>query len=197
MSCTLSDVITYVPSEQNNGEKESPQDYLNQLLNLISRLRGGASRYVPMLMAKVSENLHHLTNPLTNLPHTLDAFIQESPRAGASPQETTDLQRARLPPQGVHMPSPAQSNSFSSRLPPYTDGVQTPRIQHAQERLMFDSYSPSATSHTESALTPSVYGTPGTPQSQFAPQALHTQQIHPRSIPFQLPPLKQENTWRG
>lgn len=174
MSCTLSDVITYVPNEQSTGEKELPQDYLNQLLNLISRLRGGASRYVPMLMNKVSENLHHLTNPMTNLPHTLDAFLQDSPTAKASCQEMADAQpRAKIPPQRIQIPSPAQSTSFTGRPTSYGERVHTPQMQHTQDRLMFESYSPSAASHTEPALTPPVYGTPGTPQSQLAPHAHH------------------------
>jgi len=35
----------------------SPQEYLNQLLVLISTLRGGELRYLPLVMAKIRDTL--------------------------------------------------------------------------------------------------------------------------------------------
>jgi hypothetical protein len=60
IACTLTDVIACVPL--NTAIFGTiPADYLNQFLFLISRLRGGASRFVPLLLAKISENIPSLT----------------------------------------------------------------------------------------------------------------------------------------
>jgi len=54
VACTLTDVMSCVPYEQHTFEY-GPRDYLNQLMNLISSLRGGQQRYMPLLLAKVNE----------------------------------------------------------------------------------------------------------------------------------------------
>jgi hypothetical protein len=46
--------MSCVPYEQHTFEY-GPRDYLNQLMNLISSLRGGQQRYMPLLLAKVNE----------------------------------------------------------------------------------------------------------------------------------------------
>lgn len=198
MSCTLSDVITYVPFEPANGDTQTPQDYLNQLLNLISRLRGGASRYVPLLMAKVGENLPNMSNPLAHMPHTLDAFVEGSASTGSSPQEMIKQQPNMRHPsqQQAHVSSSAQSSPFPGlhRQHSYSDSVQTPQAQHTpqQERLMFESYSPSGKSHSEPGMTPPLYGTP---QQQYAHHPSNQHPL-PRSIPLGPPDMKQE-VWDG
>ncbi len=60
IACTLTDVIACVPLDTAIFGT-IPADYLNQFLYLISRLRGGASRFVPLLLAKISENIPSLT----------------------------------------------------------------------------------------------------------------------------------------
>ncbi|KAK5088272.1 hypothetical protein LTR05_002489 [Lithohypha guttulata] len=197
MSCTLSDVIAYVPIEQTINEAQQPQNCLNHLLNLISRLRGGASRYVPMLMAKVSENLHHLSNPLAHLPQTLDAFMQDSPSTQSSPQDTDNRSRLKAPPQHIQIPSPAQSTSLSGRPTSHTDGVSTPQSQQNQERLMFETYSPSIANHNDATMTPPIYGMPETPQSQFAPSFAINQHALPRSVPPNTKSVDREVIWHG
>ncbi|KIW92736.1 uncharacterized protein Z519_06584 [Cladophialophora bantiana CBS 173.52] len=68
IACTLTDVISCVPlepSEISNPSNETAFEYLSKLLTLISQLRGGASRYFPLLLVKVSETLPN------SLPHRL------------------------------------------------------------------------------------------------------------------------------
>ena len=55
VACTLIDVMSCVPPSASSPP--TPQDSLNQLLALISSLRGGESRYLPLVMAKIRDTL--------------------------------------------------------------------------------------------------------------------------------------------
>ncbi|MCJ1376176.1 hypothetical protein MMC20_007416 [Loxospora ochrophaea] len=70
VSCTLADVMSCVPIESTTFSV-GPQDYLNRFLHLISTLRGGESRYVPLLVAKIN----------TTLPAIASSFSQPLPVA--------------------------------------------------------------------------------------------------------------------
>lgn len=196
ISCTLSDVVTYVPCDEAKDDTGKPHDCLNQLLNLISRLRGGASRYVPLLMSKVQENLPNMSNPLTHMPHTLDAYVEGSKSAKLSPREVVDQQAAvrQDPPTHLQMPSPAHSSPFPGlpRQRSFNDSVSSPQTQHTpqQERLMFEAISPSITSHTHSepGRTPPIYGAPH--QQYSLHPTSHPSQ--PRSAPSSAHATKQE-----
>ncbi|KAL6152352.1 hypothetical protein ACJQWK_04874 [Exserohilum turcicum] len=53
-----------------------PRDYVSRFLTLISTLRGGQSRYLPLLLAKLSEVLPNLPLPRSlNLPQTVPASM--------------------------------------------------------------------------------------------------------------------------
>ena len=124
VACTLTDVIACVPLDPLTSSHEQPTEYLNQFLNLISRLRGGASRYLPLLLAKVSDNLPSMTAPIHHMPLSM---IKQG-YAGASDGIPTPMM-------------PSDRSSFSSF------GLQAPTsyAQSGHDRaLMFDSYSPSA-----------------------------------------------------
>ncbi|KAL8765479.1 MAG: hypothetical protein Q9209_007450 [Squamulea sp. 1 TL-2023] len=56
VACTLIDVMSCVPIESQTFSV-GPQDYLNHLVHLISTLQGGKSRYLPLLIAKISDTL--------------------------------------------------------------------------------------------------------------------------------------------
>ncbi|KAL2357059.1 hypothetical protein BJ546DRAFT_427073 [Cryomyces antarcticus] len=56
VACTLTDVMSCVPIEQHAFEY-GPRDYLNQFLSLISTLRGGQQRYLPLLVAKINDTI--------------------------------------------------------------------------------------------------------------------------------------------
>lgn len=202
MSCTLSDVITYVPFEANNGDTQSPHDCLNQLLNLISRLRGGASRYVPLLMAKVAESMPNMSNPLTHMPHTLDAFLDSSGSTSSSPQDMMKQQISLRPPQQSttqqSIPTPAGPSPMMghSRSSPFGEGIQQQVQTPQHERLMFETYSPSLSGQGDSPLTPPIYGMAGTPQHLFSPPNSQIPHSQPRSIPMSAPEMRQE-VWDG
>ena len=69
ITCTLIDVMSCVPVQLRSFEL-GPQDYLNQLLTLISTLRGGETRYLPLVRAKISETLPSVV-PAVNQPLTI------------------------------------------------------------------------------------------------------------------------------
>lgn len=56
VACTLIDVMTCVPLEP-GGFELGPRDYLNHFLHLMGNLRGGNTRYLPLLLSKVNEAL--------------------------------------------------------------------------------------------------------------------------------------------
>ncbi|KAL8946317.1 MAG: hypothetical protein Q9222_007265 [Ikaeria aurantiellina] len=56
VACTLIDVMSCVPHESQDFGM-GPQDYLNHLVRLISTLRGGKSRYLPLLVTKIRDTL--------------------------------------------------------------------------------------------------------------------------------------------
>ena len=62
--------MSCVPYEQ-TGFAYGPRDYLNQMMSLISTLRGGQQRYMPLLLAKISESMPSLTIPAYALPAPL------------------------------------------------------------------------------------------------------------------------------
>ncbi|KAK5171705.1 uncharacterized protein LTR77_003341 [Saxophila tyrrhenica] len=57
ISCTLADVISYVPYEQQFFDSYGPREYLHQLMSLISTLRGGQERYMPLLLSKINDTM--------------------------------------------------------------------------------------------------------------------------------------------
>lgn len=63
VACTLIDVIACVPLSPTSYEM-GPRDYLNRFVALISSLRGGQSRYLPLLQNKIAEVLPSYQLPL-------------------------------------------------------------------------------------------------------------------------------------
>jgi hypothetical protein len=56
VACTLTDVMSVIPHDQYTFEF-GPSDYLHQLKTLISTLRGGQQRYLPLLMQKINDTM--------------------------------------------------------------------------------------------------------------------------------------------
>lgn len=56
VACTLIDVMSCVPIDSREFEL-GPLDYLTQLINLLSTLRGGETRYMPLMVIKIQETL--------------------------------------------------------------------------------------------------------------------------------------------
>lgn len=143
IACTLTDVIACVPLDNGHSSSvESPSDCLNQLLNLISRLRGGASRYQPLLVAKVSENLPSLT-AYHDLPSTQRLqFPSVAHNRNGTPSPLPHLAPAA---------QQIQTHNVFGPTSPFND-------QH--RGLMFDTYSPSLSHGSEIAMTPMTPGAP-------------------------------------
>ena len=93
MTCTLIDVMSCVPIEVRSFEV-GPQEYLSRLLTLISTLRGGESRYLPLVRTKISETLPSVastvTQPLTLLvPSHYAKDLKEEPNPSSSGSSPT------------------------------------------------------------------------------------------------------------
>jgi len=65
VACTLTDVMAYVPMEESTSET-GPRDYLQRFVDLISSLRGGQSRHLPLLLSKINEVLPHHAHGFTH-----------------------------------------------------------------------------------------------------------------------------------
>lgn len=70
VACSLTDVLSLLPTPS-DPFVVGPRDYLNQFLSLLSSLRNGDHRFLPLLLQKVHEVLPRLVNPmLQTVPET-------------------------------------------------------------------------------------------------------------------------------
>jgi hypothetical protein len=86
----LIDVIAYTPpsvAEPPMPELE-PEEYLTYILSLVSKLRGGEDRFLPLLQDKIHQILPNFSNPLT-WSLRLASFLENpaSPSEKLSPNE--------------------------------------------------------------------------------------------------------------
>ncbi|KAK9431381.1 hypothetical protein V1505DRAFT_308859 [Lipomyces doorenjongii] len=67
VACTLTDVLSCIPSIESKPSsfELGPEDYLNYFFSLIYRLRGGKSRFLPLLLRIVNQTLPSLIAPIT------------------------------------------------------------------------------------------------------------------------------------
>lgn len=139
IACTLTDVIFCVPLDPAaSPANELPSNYLNQFLKLISQLRGGTSRYFPLLLAKVSENLPSIAPP----PDLTQMSIKQG-YAGASDDIPTPT-----PPSGVQFITSVGMGSF---------GMATPQPAHNnQHSSMFDTFDPNTQGDGAETTTPQM-----------------------------------------
>lgn len=83
VACTLIDVMSCVPLESRKFEP-GPQEYLNSLLTLISTLRGGESRFLPLVVAKVRDTLPAIGSQLPQ--HLVEKYDGSAPH-GKRPEQ--------------------------------------------------------------------------------------------------------------
>ncbi|KAJ4355030.1 hypothetical protein N0V95_003301 [Ascochyta clinopodiicola] len=72
IACAVADVLPFVSVSTSQMEL-SPVDYLTQVVALLTKLPGGATKFVPLLLAKINELQPELINTLcaaTQLPLT-------------------------------------------------------------------------------------------------------------------------------
>lgn len=68
-----------------------PQDYLNHFLTLISTLRGGQARYLPLLLAKVKDVMATMAGPiipLLTIDETQDGVVEKKYDGSTSSRST-------------------------------------------------------------------------------------------------------------
>ncbi|EAT92144.2 hypothetical protein SNOG_00649 [Parastagonospora nodorum SN15] len=122
IACCLADVVA-VTSFSPDAFALGPRDYVSRFLTLISTLRGGHSRYLPLLLAKLSEVLPNLPLPRSlNLPQTLPASTISMSGTGTVPSNITDDYSAMPATSSPSYPSSelirrlaAQTGTFESR----------------------------------------------------------------------------------
>ena len=131
MACTLTDVIACVPFEESEVDLV-PTDCLNQLLNLIAQLRGGGSRFLPLLLAKVSENLPLMAPKPTPLPQ----FHMKQESSAASPAGSSHS----APPM---RPSPTSPAAMGALTPSFSDPMPSgPNPRGSSEALSLSPWTP-------------------------------------------------------
>lgn len=105
VACCLTDVMAVIPHEQYTFEF-GPRDYLNQLMSLISTLRGGHQRYLPLLMQKINDTVPNLPG------YAISATVPPSMRSEETYDGSTSLSSA---------PNSGDSTPFGS---PLSSGAQ-------------------------------------------------------------------------
>jgi hypothetical protein len=108
----LTDVIACVPLEDTEFDTV-PSEYLNQLLNLIAQLRGGGSRFLPLLLAKVSENLPFAVPPSAPLTHIQVKRKSNRTSPAESPRSAPLTRQSPLSP----LPMGALTPTFTDPMP--------------------------------------------------------------------------------
>lgn len=63
VACSLTDVLSLLPSNPDPFTL-GPRDYLHQFVTLLSALRNGDTRFLPLLLSKVHDVLPSLVNPM-------------------------------------------------------------------------------------------------------------------------------------
>lgn len=77
ITCTLTDVLSNQPSRR-IPFKVGPREQLHQVLNVLSVLRSGDHRFLPLLLGKVHDFIPTLANPMLQ-------FAPEQPNLGLPP----------------------------------------------------------------------------------------------------------------
>jgi hypothetical protein len=71
IACSLTDVLALYPASR-DPFSPGPREQLNPLLNIVTVLRNGDYRFVPLLISKLNETLPKLASPmLQNVPETV------------------------------------------------------------------------------------------------------------------------------
>jgi Fungal specific transcription factor domain len=142
VACTVTDVIACVPLDGSIFEV-GPSEYLNQFLNLISSLRGGGSRFLPLLLAKISENLPSMAGPISKVPVPIK---KEDAEESASPSSTRSVPLLRPSPLVMPTASISDPNLVFSSISPGGLDTSTPLgtpilaapVSRSVTRLQFD-----------------------------------------------------------
>lgn len=167
-----------------------PRDYVSRFLTLFSALRGGQTRYLPLLLAKVSEVLPSLPLPRSlNLPPNMTASsLGSAPGAlgTVSSNVNEDLSLATVT-------SPSYPSTELIRQLAAQTGAQLPfnTSQHTllqapssrvEDLSLYDTSAAHST-HSSGSAPPSQSGTPGPYESAIHPRSQLSSQTHSHPPP--------------
>lgn len=184
IACCLADVVA-VTSFSPDAFALGPRDYVSRFLTLISTLRGGQSRYLPLLLAKLSEVLPNLPLPRSlNLPQTLPASsigmsgtipsniaddFSAMPAATSPAYPSSELIRRLAAQTGAQLPFNTSQQSM----------VQAP-TSHVDDLSLYDTSH--STTHSSGSAPRSTSTTPG-PYESALPQR-NSQLLAHGSVPL-------------
>ncbi|KAF1934071.1 C6 zinc finger domain-containing protein [Didymella exigua CBS 183.55] len=164
IACCLTDVVACT-SFSPDAFALGPRDYVSRFLTLIQTLRGGQSRYLPLLLAKLQEVLPNLPLPRSlNLPQTLPTSsiglsggmvpsnagdeYSALPSVISPPYPSTELIRRLATQSGAQLP-------FSTSQQPMVPAPSS----HIEDMSIYDSTH--STSHSSGSAPRSNSATPG------------------------------------
>ena len=167
IACCLTDVVACIPFSPDTFAL-GPRDYVSRFLTLFSALRGGQTRYLPLLLAKVSDVLPNLPLPRSlNLPQNIPTSTIGLPGGalGTVPSNVHD-DLSSLP----AVSSPAYPSTELIRQLAAQTGAQLPfntsqqSLIHApssrvEDLSLYDSAH--STTHSTGSAPPSQSATPG------------------------------------
>ncbi|KAF2477284.1 uncharacterized protein BDR25DRAFT_45191 [Lindgomyces ingoldianus] len=198
IACCLTDVVACIPFSPDTFAL-GPRDYVSQFLTLFSTLRGGHTRYLPLLLSKVSDVLPNLPLPRSlNIPQALPpSTITLSPGGLATVPSNVNEDLPGMPP----VSSPSYPSTELIRQLAAQTGAQLPinaqhsLLQAASSRVedlsLYDSSAPHSATHSSGSAPASQSATPGPyepspsqTRAQIPPQAhshsgVQVQSSHP------------------
>ncbi|KAF1958550.1 hypothetical protein CC80DRAFT_14427 [Byssothecium circinans] len=185
IACCLTDVVACIPFSP-DAFALGPRDYVSRFLTLFSALHGGQTRYLQLLVAKVTEVLPNLPLPRSlNVSQSPATAIGLAPGALGSVSSHIGDDLSSLP--TVTSPS-YPSNDLIRQLAAQT-GAQLPfntsqppsLLQAASSRVedlsLYDASGAHST-HSSGSAPPSQAGTPGPYCSSGQPRAQLPTQAH-------------------
>lgn len=95
IACALADVMAIVPMDSNTSES-GPRDYLREMISLLSRLRGGQQRFLPLLLSKVNETIPDMTHSVT--PNMSSMSLVDERREVQYPSSRSNSSQSTTPP---------------------------------------------------------------------------------------------------
>lgn len=188
IACCLTDVVACIPFSPDTFAL-GPRDYVSRFLTLFSALHGGQTRYLQLLVAKVSEVLPNLPLPRSlNIP-PLGAGLGLTPNSlGSVPSNISDELSSM-----ATVTSPSYPSTELIRQLAAQTGAQLPfnTSQHAllqapasrvEDLSLYDTAGPHSTHSSASASasqsgTPGPYDTTSQPRSQLPSQS-HGHPVH-------------------
>ncbi|KAF2735153.1 hypothetical protein EJ04DRAFT_220935 [Polyplosphaeria fusca] len=169
IACCLTDVVACIPFSP-DAFALGPRDYVSRFLTLFSALRGGQTRYLPLLLAKVSDVLPNLPLPrslnipqnlststiglspgsLGSVPSNVNDDLSAFPAVSSPSYPSTELIRQLAAQTGAQLPFSASQHSL----------LQAPSSR-VEDLSLYDSSAPQSATHSTGSAPTSQSATPG------------------------------------